>query len=269
MTATRVRLRPPAEFHRFARRNATAANRRASPNSTHVVAARPAENESTRQSGPRSTNSGLTRTHEADRADEHGRHHAPPPAPSTASTKLSTRSWRTMRARPAPSPRRIEISRSRAEARATSRLARLAHAIRSTNPTRAARIYERRPSIVWRRNEKPGAAGSTVEFELQDTGRGIVGGDVVAEGLASPRPRSSARRACRPSPPPARASRLGAGARSTPSHRLPTILETVVRTDGVTSAFIGNRDEQARPEADRDAVRSRARRRRPPSSDGR
>ncbi len=47
----------------------------------------------------------------------------------------SVSSWRTMRQRPAPSAARIDISRWRTEARASSRFATLAHAIRSTSVT--------------------------------------------------------------------------------------------------------------------------------------
>ena len=57
---------------------------------------------------------------------------APPSAPSTV---LSTSSCRTRRPRLAPSDRRMAISCRRAAARASSRLATLAHAMSSTRPT--------------------------------------------------------------------------------------------------------------------------------------
>jgi len=55
--------------------------------------------------------------------------------PAEDRTALSTRSWRIMRVRPAPIAIRIEISRDRTAARASSRLATFAHAISNTNPT--------------------------------------------------------------------------------------------------------------------------------------
>ena len=53
----------------------------------------------------------------------------------SASTTLSVSSWRTSRIRPAPTAARTTISRPRAEARASSRLATLAQAISSTKAT--------------------------------------------------------------------------------------------------------------------------------------
>ena len=55
--------------------------------------------------------------------------------PPSASTRLSTRSWRTTRNRLAPSATRIATSRWRLAPRARIRLATLAHAISSTRPT--------------------------------------------------------------------------------------------------------------------------------------
>ena len=56
----------------------------------------------------------------------------PSAPPSTASSTLSTTSWRTSRQRRAPSAARITISRCRAAARASSRLAKFVQAINST-----------------------------------------------------------------------------------------------------------------------------------------
>jgi hypothetical protein len=67
-------------------------------------------------------------------------HHAnstPSAPPSPASSRLSVSNWRTRRDRPAPIARRTDSSRCRAAARASSRLATLAHAISSTSPTTA------------------------------------------------------------------------------------------------------------------------------------
>src|SRR5204862_94247 len=59
----------------------------------------------------------------------------PAPAPRGASSALSVRSWRTTRARPAPSAQRTAISRDRAAPRASRRFATLAQAISSTSRT--------------------------------------------------------------------------------------------------------------------------------------
>ena len=56
----------------------------------------------------------------------------PAEAPSAESTTLSVSSWRTSRPRPAPSARRIAISRWRAAVRTSSRPATLAQAMHST-----------------------------------------------------------------------------------------------------------------------------------------
>ena len=61
--------------------------------------------------------------------------HRPTAPPSAASTRLSATSCRTRRHRLPPIAARTASSRSRAEARTSSRLATLAHAIRRTNPT--------------------------------------------------------------------------------------------------------------------------------------
>ena len=60
---------------------------------------------------------------------------SPKPPPIAASTRLSATSWRTMRQRLPPMAARTASSRSRAEARTSSRLATFAHAISSTNTT--------------------------------------------------------------------------------------------------------------------------------------
>ena len=64
---------------------------------------------------------------------------APAIPATTASTTLSVRSWRTSRARPAPTAARTTISRPRAEARASSRLATLAQAMSRTKATAPSR----------------------------------------------------------------------------------------------------------------------------------
>ena len=64
----------------------------------------------------------------------------PSAAPAIASTRLSIRSWRTSRRRPAPSDARTAISFSRAAARARSMFATLLHEISSSSATAAASV---------------------------------------------------------------------------------------------------------------------------------
>ena len=64
---------------------------------------------------------------------------SPRAPPTSASTRLSVRSCRRRRERPAPIAVRSAISRSRVEARASRRLATLAQAISSTKATAASR----------------------------------------------------------------------------------------------------------------------------------
>ena len=59
----------------------------------------------------------------------------PSGAETAPSSRLSVSSWRMMRPRPAPRAARTDISRARAVARASSRLATLAQAISSTKVT--------------------------------------------------------------------------------------------------------------------------------------
>jgi len=73
-------------------------------------------------------------------ATPHTAPRSPSVPPIAAITTLSVSSWRTMRARPAPRARRIAISRCRTDDRASRRLATLAHAMRSTQPTAASSV---------------------------------------------------------------------------------------------------------------------------------
>ena len=61
---------------------------------------------------------------------------SPAAHPARPSTRLSVRSWRTIRPRPAPSAARTAISRDRAAPRASSRFATLTQAISSTQSDR-------------------------------------------------------------------------------------------------------------------------------------
>ncbi len=74
----------------------------------------------------------------------------PAMVPAVASTIDSVRSWRTSRLHPAPSAARTAISRALAAPRASSRLATLTHASRSSNPVAAMtmmRIGPKSPTI--------------------------------------------------------------------------------------------------------------------------
>ena len=71
----------------------------------------------------------------------------PPNPPETASRQLSVKSCRTIRARPAPSASRTDISRRRAKPRASIRLATFAHPI-SRNTRAAARSSHRPPAAA-------------------------------------------------------------------------------------------------------------------------
>ena len=77
----------------------------------------------------------------------------PRPPPSVATSRLSVRSWRTNRSRPAPSAVRTTSSRWRTSPRASSRLARLAQAMSSThseaphNPRSKRRDWSEKPSL--------------------------------------------------------------------------------------------------------------------------
>ena len=65
----------------------------------------------------------------------HRANNTPSAAPQMDSSKLSLRSWRTSRERPAPRAMRTANSRCRAAPRARSRFATLAQAISNTRPT--------------------------------------------------------------------------------------------------------------------------------------
>ena len=75
----------------------------------------------------------------------------PSGAETAPSTTLSVSSWRTIRPRPAPIAARTDISRARAVARASSRLATLAQAMSSTKVTAPERGQGRPASL--RRHE--------------------------------------------------------------------------------------------------------------------
>ena len=87
---------------------------------------------------------------------------SPSAAPVTATIRLSMKSSRAIRQRELPSARRTLSSRRRASARASSRLAMLAHATSSTSPT-ATTIAKSGVSKRLRSDELPVAAGAQGE----------------------------------------------------------------------------------------------------------
>ncbi len=107
------------------------------PKSRPVTSVAPAVNRSTRQSGVVSRmsagrNGGRAASSSCWPQYESGSASRPPTA---ARARLSTSSWRTMRARVAPRARRSAISRRRVLARASSRFATLLHATSRTRAT--------------------------------------------------------------------------------------------------------------------------------------
>ncbi len=108
----------------------------ARPNSTPAPRAMAPVNPTTLRSRPISS----TRGNHAGMMDTRPRiPHTVSTSPATpamaARTRLSIRSWRLIRSRPAPSAERTAISRPRSAARASSRFATFAHAISRTNST--------------------------------------------------------------------------------------------------------------------------------------
>jgi hypothetical protein len=88
-------------------------------------------------------------------------------------------SWRMTRRRAAPIAMRMEISRWRAAARASSRLAILAQAMRSTRPTTAISVKERRavPAACIREARSGGAQGERTLQVLLLAVRVPIGGE--------------------------------------------------------------------------------------------
>jgi hypothetical protein len=78
--------------------------------------------------------------------------------PTTAKSTLSVRSWRRMRARPAPIAVRTAISRWRPSARARSRFAMLAQAMRRTKPATVMRMYMSMVSVGPGKSSRSGMA---------------------------------------------------------------------------------------------------------------
>ena len=119
----------------------------------------------------------------------------PAAPPSEAMTRPSVSICRPMRQCPAPSASRKLISRWRAAARASSRLARFAQAMSSTRPTNATSTNS--GWLNWSRRS------STPRLPSVSRSRGRAEpGDAVSSGLtALPSARSSAACACRSSAP--------------------------------------------------------------------
>ena len=113
-----------------------------SPNKAVVSTIIAIEKRATRQSKPSSMPTGPTGVESARSAIARPTTAAipkPTAEPSPESRRLSVRSWRTMRPRPAPIAKRTAISRRRVVQRASSRFAMLTHAISRTIITSARR----------------------------------------------------------------------------------------------------------------------------------
>ena len=119
-----------------------ACNAGARPNTTPVIRETASVKTNTRQSIVRLSQTGRPRsgTNETSVPAVHNAKSRPHAPPSSASIKLSVNNCRTKRRRLAPSASRIPISRRRAVARPSRRLATLAQAIRSTTPATAIKI---------------------------------------------------------------------------------------------------------------------------------
>ena len=113
-----------------------ARNAGVSPKRMLVRTARLPVNAKTRQSGVKSKNMPLPSVmkREIRIFEKTGASSAPTAVPMEESNRLSDNSWRISRPRDAPIARRTAISRSRALARASIRLARFAHAINKHQP---------------------------------------------------------------------------------------------------------------------------------------
>ena len=111
------------------------------PNVTPVKIETTRVNVRTRQSSPTCSARGMFCFPSAtNRSDHHTARNNPSNPPVNESTTLSVNNCRTTRMRLAPSAARMAISLCRDIARASSRLATFAHAIKSTQPTAPNRI---------------------------------------------------------------------------------------------------------------------------------
>src|ERR1035441_3047650 len=108
----------------------------------------------------------------------------PATPPVSASSTLSTSSWRTICPRPAPSARRTAISRWRPAARTSRRLATLPHAISNTSATMPMSTPSGR--AIWlRRKERPVAAGMKSIVDLRNSWRSCSEARAICGSFAS------------------------------------------------------------------------------------
>ena len=160
---------------------------------------------------------------ERGQAAGHGRHQRrDPPAgerarrsvpPISASTTLSVRSWRTSRARPAPSAARSDISRRRAVARASWRLAMLAQAMSRISATKPEQDQQRRADVAHEEIAQRCCSDARAPALVS----GILGGERPGDAAPGrPRPRAAVTPArVRPTPQNAgfcRVTQSGSGA---------------------------------------------------------
>ena len=104
---------------------------------------------------------------DSSRSRPHAATISPSAPPTNDSIMVSTRSWRTTRQRPAPSAVRTAISRSRALARATSRLATLPQVIASSTPTIASSTKRRDGEIAAQERHAAAGAGEDDALALE------------------------------------------------------------------------------------------------------
>src|SRR6266511_3416489 len=143
LTPSRLAVSPrPLDFITSAGVARVARTAGVKPNRIQVKIATPAVKPKTRQSISKATNSGCISVliRETTSRPKYSAPQAPTPAPSVASNRLSISNSRTSRARVAPSASLTTISRWRALARASIRLARLAQATSSASPAIASSI---------------------------------------------------------------------------------------------------------------------------------
>ena len=238
-------------------------------------------NASTRPSIRRSKASGIGSGRLSDATTDviHQASSVPPAAPSSDSTTASVTSWRISRPRLAPIARRMPISFCRLDARASSMLATLAHAISSTRPT-----TDHQPGGDRHARPGPATGGSARRSSASramppiPVGRRIVGGEprrqqreVGARLLdrscpASSRPRMNSQRSARRS---SRVVPVGDGTASCiPTGSTSSDADTGIHISGRENrhhpAEAGRRhaDDRVRRAADAQRAADRVRRRR-------
>ncbi len=113
----------------------------------------------------------------------------PSTPPIIESARLSVRSWRISRRRPAPSAARSDISRLRETARASWRLATFAHAMSSTTPTNPSRISSDArtgPTVTSRSSRVSGASWALVSGYCAAMSRSMRSRSACADASVTP-----------------------------------------------------------------------------------